>query len=235
MHPDLTELSVSKYGKPTDPKVSDQRERIEQNAPQAQSPGRSVLRLFIGIPLAAATTSDIVVEVHRLQSSSRNHAASDNTRWSAPESWHITLQFLGRTTPEQYDCVVAHLRVLHRAPIPVQLGPVGTFPRVGVLLVGVQVTTGLLALQQAVTAATSQCGFIPEQRPYHPHITIARRKGKGKGRDRDFRNLQLHTDPPPRFASFTADSFVLYESIPTREGSRYEIRERFSLDGSSSG
>jgi 2'-5' RNA ligase len=187
------------------------------------------MRLFIGIPLAAITASDIVAEVHRLQASSRIHDASGNTRWSAPDSWHITLQFLGRTTPEQYDCVVARLRELRHVPTPIQLGPVGTFPRAGVLLVGVQMTTGLIALQETVTAATSPCGFIPERRPYHPHITIARRKGKGEGRDRDFRNLQLHTDPPPNFSSFTANSFVLYESIPTPEGSRYEIRERFRL------
>lgn len=187
------------------------------------------MRVFIGIPLAAVTASDLVAEVHRLQSSSRTHEASGSARWSAPESWHITLQFLGRTTPEQYDCVVARLRELRHAPTPIQLGPVGTFPRAGVLLVGVQITIGLVALQQAVTAATSPCGFIPEQRPYHPHITIARRKGKGKGRDRDFRDLRLRTDPEPRFTGYTADSFVLYESIPTPEGSRYEIRERFPL------
>jgi 2'-5' RNA ligase len=187
------------------------------------------MRLFIGIPLAVATTSDIAAEVHRLQSSSRNHTASVNTRWPAPDSWHITLQFLGKTTLEQYDCIVACLRALRHAPVPIQFGPVGTFPRAGVLLIAVQLTSGLSALQQAVTSSTSLCGFIPEQGPYHPHITIARRKGKGKGRDRDFHNLRLRPDPEPHFTSFTAGSFVLYESIPTPEGSRYEIRERFSL------
>jgi 2'-5' RNA ligase len=188
------------------------------------------MRLFIAIPLAVATASDIAAEVDRLQSSSRNPAASANTRWSEPDSWHITLQFLGKTTPEQYDCVVGRLHELHHASVPIQLGPVGTFPRAGVLLVGVQVTPGLAILQQSVLAATSPCGFLPEPRPYHPHITIARRKGKGKGRDRDFHNLQLHPDPLPRFTSFTAESFNLYESVPTPEGSRYEIRESFALD-----
>jgi len=211
-------------------KTASSRPSKGQTLPESPLPAQSAARLFIAIPLAAATTSDIVSEVHRLQSSSRNHEASGSTRWPASESWHITLQFLGRTTPEQYDCLVAHLRELRHVPIPIQLGPVGTFPRPGILLVGVVVTAGLIALQQAVTSATTPCGFTPEERPYHPHITIARRKGKGKGRDRDFRNLRLRTDPPARFSGFTADSFVLYESVPTPEGSRYEIRERFSLD-----
>jgi RNA 2',3'-cyclic 3'-phosphodiesterase len=185
------------------------------------------MRLFIGIPLAAVTASDIVAEVHRLQSSSRTHEASGNTRWSAPESWHITLQFLGSSTPQQYECVTAHLQALHQPPVPIKLGAIGTFDRAGVLFVDVHRPPQLLALQQAVIAATTPCGFSPETRPYHPHITLARRKGKSGGRE--LRSLKMQTGRQPNLSSFTADSFVLYESIPTPEGSRYEIRERFSL------
>jgi 2'-5' RNA ligase len=93
--------------------------------------------------------------------------------------------------------------------------------------VDVHVTPQLLAVQQAVTTATQPCGFSPEDRPYHPHITLARRKGRGG--DRDFRNLKLQINPP-KLSSFTAESFVLYESVPTPEGSRYEIREHFPLN-----
>jgi 2'-5' RNA ligase len=206
-----------------DPNVSGQRQRPRANAPQAQSPGRQVLRLFIGIPLAVATTSDLAAAVHRL----RSNAAPEILRWSAPESWHITLQFLGSTTQEQYECVTGHLRELRHPPIQIRLGALGTFDRAGVLFVDIPVTPQLGALQQAVTDATAPCGFTPEMRPYHPHITFARRKGKDGGRE--LRNLKLQIDPPPRFSSFTAESFVLYESIPRPEGSRYEIREQFSL------
>jgi 2'-5' RNA ligase len=185
------------------------------------------MRLFIGIPLAATTANDLLSEVNRLRSTTRNPAASDNVRWSAPESWHITLQFLGSTTPQQYECVTAHLRELHHAPIEIQLGAIDTFPRAGVLFTDVRVTPELLTLQQSVTVATASCGFVPEARLYRPHITLARRKGKSG--DREFRNLKLQIDPPPHFSSFTADGFILYESVPTPEGSRYEIRERFPL------
>lgn len=97
----------------------------------------------------------------------------------------------------------------------------------GVLFVDVHVTPELLALQQAVTAATAPCGFAPEQRPYHPHITLARRKGRSAGRE--LRDLKLQIRHQPDLSTFTADSFVLYESISTPEGSRYAIRERFPL------
>jgi len=202
--------------------VSDERQRPRENAQQTQSPARQVLRLFIGIPLAVATASDLATVVNRIRSN-----ATEYLRWSAPESWHITLQFLGSTTLQQYECVTAHLRELRYPPIQIRLGALDTFNRAGILFVDVLVSPELLALQQAVTAATAPCGFTPEMRPYHPHITLARRKGKGGGME--LRKLKSRIDPPPRFSSFTAENFVLYESIPTPEGSRYEIREQFSL------
>jgi RNA 2',3'-cyclic 3'-phosphodiesterase len=209
------------HGKSADPNVSDERQRSREREPQ--SPARQVPRLFIGIPLAAATATDLAAAVHRLHSK----AAPEILRWSAPESWHITLQFLGSTTLQQYECVTAHLRELRYPSVQIRPGALDTFDRAGVLFVDVPVSPELLALQQAVTAATAPCGFAPEMRPYHPHITLARRKGKGGGRE--LRNLKIQIDPPPRFSSFTAESFVLYESIPTPEGSRYEIREQFPL------
>jgi 2'-5' RNA ligase len=181
------------------------------------------MRLFIGIPLPTATADALGAIVNQL----RSKAAPDHLRWSARESWHITLQFLGSTKPEQYECLTACLRQLHHAPVAVQLGNLGIFDRAGILYLDVHVTPELIALQQAVTAATAPCDFTPEDRPYHPHITLARRKGKSGGSV--LRNLKLQTKQQPNLPGFTGDSFLLYESIPTPEGSRYEIRERFPL------
>ena len=180
------------------------------------------MRLFIGIPLAWNVANDLTAAVRQL----RPEASPDKLRWSAPESWHITLQFLGSATRQQYDRVVDRLRAVRHGPVPIQLGALGIFDRAGALFADVRVTPQLLALQQSVTAVTAPCGFIPEDRPYHPHITLARRKGSGGGRE--LRDLTLQ-NPGPKLSGFTAESFVLYESIPTPGGSRYEIRERFLL------
>jgi 2'-5' RNA ligase len=88
----------------------------------------------------------------------------------------------------------------------------------------VRVTRQLLALQQSVTADAAHCGFTPEDRPYRPHITLARRKGRSGGKG--LRTLKLQTEPP-KLRSFPAETLILYESIPTPGGSRYEIREQF--------
>jgi 2'-5' RNA ligase len=176
------------------------------------------MRLFVGIPLAPTVIEELSAISMRLQSQ------SDGLRWSAPESWHITLQFLGNTP--QYECIVSRLRDLRSPAVSIQLQGLGFFERAGVFFASVCLAPELEALQQRVTAATGLCGFIPETRPYHPHITLARSKSKGAGGLRALKS-KIHRDP--RFSGFVADVFVLYESVPGRGGSRYEIRDRFTL------
>lgn len=177
------------------------------------------MRLFIGIPLAADVVEELAALTARLRS------PSDGLRWSAAEGWHITLQFLGQTKAEQYDCVRVGLHGVHRAPFEIHLEPPGFFDRAGVFFAGVRVSPELTALQQQVVAATKPCGFIPEDRPYHPHITLARNKGGRQG----LRKLQGRVPADVQFSGFAANEFLLYESFPGPGGSRYEVRERFAL------
>lgn len=153
----------------------------------------------------------------------------DGLRWQAPESWHITLQFLGATSPEQYACVLEKLGGVRAKAVPVRLEGVGFFDRAGVFFAGVKVSPALEALQKAVVAATSGCGFKPEDRPYHPHITLARNRGREDG----VRRLKARVGTAPEFAGFIASEFLLYESVPGASGSRYVVRARFALDGAS--
>lgn len=180
------------------------------------------MRLFVGIPLPSSSIEELSRVLLRYRT------AQDGLRWSAPESWHITLQFLGNVDPERNACISGVLRKLRHAPVPVQLDLLGFFDRAGVFFAGVQLTSELLSLQQRVTAATAPCGLAPDTRPYHPHITLARTRGKAGGRS--LRALQAGLQRAPVFTRFTAGDFVLYESLPTPSGSRYEIRDRFLLE-----
>ena len=181
------------------------------------------MRLFVGIPLAAAVIDELSATSARLRS------AGDGLRWTAPESWHITLQFLGNTSPEQYECIVARLKELHLPPVPIRLDELSCFDRAGVFFAGVRVSPELLLLQERVTAATAPCGFASEARPYQPHITLAR--SKGNGQRNGLSKLKARIRHQPSFTSFVAGDFLLYESFLGPSGSRYEIRARFPLDG----
>jgi RNA 2',3'-cyclic 3'-phosphodiesterase len=177
------------------------------------------MRLFIGIPLDAIVVEELATLAEQLKSS------ADGLRWSPPEGWHITLQFLGSTRLEQKDCVTSGLRLIRHAPFVIQIDPPGFFDRAGVFFAGVELSPELTALQQKVIAATMPCGFVPEDRPYHPHITLARKKGPSSA----LRQLKSRVPAEVRFSAFTAREFLLYESFPGPAGSRYEVRERLPL------
>ena len=156
------------------------------------------MRLFVGIPLAEAVRDEISALTARLKSK------NDGLRWSAPESWHITLAFLGNTGREQYECVAARLGELHLPPVPIALEKVELFARGGVLVVTVRPTPQLLQLQQRVSAAAEFCGFVPEARPYQPHITLAR-SSKGRGQKLTALKTKMHRQQT--FSSFVAREF----------------------------
>jgi len=179
------------------------------------------MRLFIGIPLAAGVADELAKLAARLR------RKDDGLRWSAAESWHITLQFLGSVDEQRYGCVVERLREVRFTAVSVALEGVGTFDRAGVFFAGVRVTPQLIALQQRVTVAMEGCGFVPEERPYHPHITLAR--SKGKEGVRGLRALKMRVQREPKFGTFVAGEFALYESVPEPGGSRYVVLERFEL------
>lgn len=177
------------------------------------------MRLFVGIALAAGISAQLQNLRTRLE------RPGDGLRWSAPESWHITLQFLGDTSPSQYDCLLKYLCQIQASPFSIQIEGASTFNRVGVFFAGIQLTHHLTDLQKQVIEATKPCGFTPEDRPYRPHITLARNQGKSDA----IRGLNPSIGVPPRFPEFTAHELLLYESFLGPSGSRYEVRARFPL------
>ncbi len=181
------------------------------------------MRLFIAIPLA----DSVVAELSRLTGRLRSNSAA--LRWPAPESWHITLQFLGNTNEEQYGCLIGRLAELHCPAVPIQLGEPSIFDRAGIFYAGVELTPQLVALERRVVAATALCGFEPESRPYRPHITLAR--AKAGNRARELCGLMASVPARIRFSRFTALEFLLYESHLSPSGSTYEVRCRFPLVG----
>jgi 2'-5' RNA ligase len=201
------------------------------------------MRLFVGIALSDAVTRELSALVARLRAKAE---LGDGLRWTEPDSWHITLQFLGNTTPEQYACLMAQLGDVRSAPPLVELGKLGCFHPASVLFVDVAVTPGLAALAERVVAATGRCGFAAEMRPFHPHITLARKTGNTGPREQGNKGAREQGSKNPRsesrnlrdlaakagacrFARFTAREFLLYESHLGTGRARYEVRGRFQL------
>jgi 2'-5' RNA ligase len=103
-------------------------------------------------------------------------------RWVDPAGIHLTLAFLGELRDEQlaqaYEAT-AYAAGISR-PFSYRLSGLGTFgparqPRV--LWMGVSEPSGMLhTVHQALSLALEQRGFVTEDRPFSPHLTLARIK-----------------------------------------------------------
>jgi 2'-5' RNA ligase len=145
---------------------------------------------------------------------------------------HLTLLFLGETAEAGVPDLVSKLRQVfaHFCPLALRLEGGGTFPPgrpARVAWVGVDSLPELLTLQADVAqAAVEALGFEPEERAYHPHVTLARCSDPWR-RDsiEKFTNAFTGFVGPP----FVADRGVLFESKLSPKGARYREVEVFPM------
>lgn len=181
------------------------------------------MRLFVGIALSPEAAAALG-GVRALLAST-----GAGLRWSDPHGWHVTLQFLGEVTEPRAALVAEKLATVQGDRVPVRIAELGFFERGGVFFAGVALTPELLALEQKVVAAMRTCGFTPEARRYNPHITLARARGHAGAHALAPLKKALERTRIDLAAEFVAEEFLLYESLPGAEGSRYEVRGRFAL------
>jgi 2'-5' RNA ligase len=118
--------------------------------------------------------------------------------------------------------------VLRFAPFTLELGGAGAFPsarRASVLWLGVRDgADGLATLAASITAATAPLGFGADERPYHPHVTLAR-----STRTRDLRPLVHELDAADASPAWTVDEVVLFESDTRADGAVHAARDFVKL------
>lgn len=101
-------------------------------------------------------------------------------RWTRPDTWHLTLQFLGDWPDDRLAALAGGLRAV-AGPGPFVLRPTGLggFPdlrRPRVLFLQFSGTEPLLELAGEVRRASARAWADGPQdtRPVHPHLTLAR-------------------------------------------------------------
>jgi 2'-5' RNA ligase len=167
------------------------------------------MRLFLGQPIPPELAQALARRTQAIE--------LPKGRRTAPEDLHLTLVFLGEVAEPTLPHIERELSELTFASFPLRLTSLDTFPRAGVLFAEAEPTRPLLHLQATVAAAMARCGFPPEDRPYHPHITLARFHGSLR------LNKSQQALPPSLQRNFTADTVNLYRSHSSPTGSHYEI------------
>ena len=180
------------------------------------------MRLFLAVELPELLRAAVVAVQERLR------PTEHGWRWVRPEGIHLTLRFLGEVAEARLPELAERWRAAAAgADIPdIQVSDLGTFPPRGrprVLWVGLQDRSGgaLAALATALESEARAAGFAAEDRPFAPHLTLARVAADGKPRKPEIEVGSL--------GSFRAQSLTLFRSVPGRGGAVYTALERYPI------
>ncbi len=194
------------------------------------------MRIFIGIDLDPEVRERISRFLEGVQ------GFAPEARWVRPESLHITLKFIGEQTPERVEAIAERLRRVEGGGFEIRGGGFGFFPTAKaprVFWIGIHAGPQLAELAESVDVATAELGIPREDRPYSPHLTLARAGGrsgspkwrKGDGPNSAFAVLEkrLAAMGELDFGTMTAHEFILYQSQLSPKGSKYTELQRFPL------
>ena len=155
-------------------------------------------------------------------------------RWVTPDHIHLTLRFLGDVPDESVPSLLqAMAQAAQDQPaFPLRAQALGCFPhpaRPRVLWVGLDDPSQSLGrLNERLMAALTPLGFPPEDRPFHPHLTLAR----AQSRTPPNRLLPvLQTYQGRDFGEFLVTQFHLVRSQLQRGGARHTILHSVTLQG----
>jgi len=194
------------------------------------------MRVFVGIDL----DDEIRTKIARLLAGVCGFAP--DARWVGPESLHVTLKFIGEQKPEQVAAITERLQVVKGKSAEIRFAGHGFFPTAKaprVFWIGIQAGPELAELASGVDSALAELQIRREERPFSPHLTLARGGGgsgspkwrKGDGPNAAFAELQkrLAAMSELDFGTMTAHEFFIYQSQLSPGGSKYSKLHGFPL------
>jgi len=133
------------------------------------------------------------------------------------ENLHVTLVFLGNVDTESEILLRQCVKDVSAQPFVLDFDQLNYWrkPRILCLLTH-QVHSQLLILVDTLKHKVEQCGIKTDERPYKPHITLARKARKLVEVD----TLSI---------KWPAQEFCLVESCSTPEGVHYKVLQRWDF------
>ena len=185
------------------------------------------MRLFAAVPVTEPGRTEVLALLERLRQTGWP------VRWVGNEGLHLTLKFFGEVAPNRLEVIAEAMRIAGQGtpPLALRLDELGAFPsrrRPRILYLGLEAPPALELLQDRIERGGEAIGFPPEGKPFNPHVTLGRLREGQKCPPRALEGL----DGSFEQVSFTGDQVVLYESILTPRGPRYEPQLTLDLGGS---
>jgi 2'-5' RNA ligase len=182
------------------------------------------MRLFAAVPVLDPAREQILKLLTRLRE------GGWPVRWVHDEGVHMTLKFFGEVAGDRLDVIGEALRYAANGAgaLSLRLGELGAFPsrnRPRILWVGIEAPPALELLQDRIERGSEAIGFPPEGAPFQPHVTLGRVR---EGQRLPAGGLEDYAEGLEPVA-FVAQELVLYESVLTTSGPRYESRLTLDL------
>lgn len=130
------------------------------------------MRLFVAIEIPSEIRRALAAFLKELR------GIAPQAKWVSAENIHITLKFLGETDAAKVSAIETVLRGIRSAqPVTLELRGLGYFPnekRPRVFWAGMEASANLKTLADEIDRGLRTLGFPPEDRPFAPHLTLAR-------------------------------------------------------------
>ncbi len=174
-------------------------------------------RLFTGLEIPA----DVAFELDLMR------GGIIGSRWIDPQSFHITLRFIGDIDDGLAREIAYELDGVEARPFSVRLKGIDVFGgnKPHTLYAGVEHGAELRRLRSIHERICQVLGLDADQRKFTPHVTLARLKDPDLGSLRRF--LASHSLYKSRL--FEVARFVLFSSRPSRGGGPYAVEESYQL------
>lgn len=188
------------------------------------------LRLFWAVNLPDSVKADLGKLAEKLR------VSNADAKWVEEHNLHLTLQFLGEVERHRLLDINAAVKaaVSHLEPFRLNLGGLGAFPnynRPRVLWVGVGGELDKVKdLHNKVGQALTTIGFAPEERPFRPHLTLARFRSL-IGVEQLMQGVQQLRPHVQELGHFHVKSVDLMQSHLSSKGPKYSIVSSIVLAG----
>jgi 2'-5' RNA ligase len=181
------------------------------------------MRLFTAIDLPAEAR----LRLERLLSALRPEAP---IKWNPLDNLHITTKFIGEWPEPRLEEIHDALAQVTRDAFEISLSGLGWYPNARaprILWVGVHAGPELSALAQQIEQRLEAIGVAKEDRPFAPHLTLARIKNPAplQALRQKVERLQ-----PADLGRFPVACFSLFRSDPGSNASVYRKLRDYRLE-----
>ncbi len=151
-----------------------------------------------------------------------------------PEKIHLTLKFFGNIEESGIESIVKSVEgpIRNTPCFSLKARGVGAFPHLkSPRVIWMGLADGkevIVPFQEQLERELEKIGFVPEERPFHPHLTLGRMQS-GKGKEGLIGLLEKYREE--EFGEFQVERIVLFKSDLRPTGPIYTSLRDLYLGG----